>query len=73
MNSAQRRKHRRRWCHRIGYHEINQDFDAYRFHDMVAWCNSTYGYRNWQLDNKSGFWFLFDRRERVVEFVLRWS
>jgi hypothetical protein len=73
MNSAQRRKHRRRWRYRIGYHELDNRFNAYRFHDMVDWCDKTYGALNWHLDNRSGFYFLFDRPERLTEFIMRWS
>jgi hypothetical protein len=73
MNSAQRRKFRRRWRYRIGYHELNNRSNAYRFHDMVDWCNKNYGAKNWQLSTQSAYWFLFDREERLTLFLLRWS
>ena len=73
MNSAQRRKFRRRWCHRIGYRDISERFDSSRFRDMVDWCNRTYGAKNWQLSTEDSHYFLFDKQEKAVMFVLRWS
>jgi hypothetical protein len=73
MNSAQRRKFRRRWRYQIGYRELKASFDAYRIFDMVDWCDSTYGSRNWQLSSQNGYYFLFDRPERLTEFIMRWS
>ena len=73
MNSAQRRKFRRKWRYQIGYRELKESFDAYRIFDMADWCDSTYGARNWQLSSKGGYVFLFDRPERLTEFIMRWS
>jgi hypothetical protein len=73
MNSAQRRKFRRKWRYGIGYREFQESFDAYRIFDMADWCDSAYGAKNWQLSSKGGYVFLFDRPERLTEFIMRWS
>ena len=73
MNSAQRRKHRRKWRHKVSYQELNEHSENFRFRDMVDWCNKSYGAENWHLSIQDGYYFLFDRPERLTEFILRWA
>jgi hypothetical protein len=73
MNSAQRRKFRRKWRYGVGYREFQENFNAYRIFDMVDWCDRNYGVKNWQLSDQDGYYFLFDRPERLTEFIMRWS
>ena len=73
MNSAQRRKFRRRWRYRIGYNDLKKSFDAYRIFDMADWCDRKWGAKNWKLSSKDGFYFLFDRKDRLLLFIIKWS
>jgi hypothetical protein len=73
MNSAQRRKFRRKWRYGISYREFQKSFDAYRIFDMADWCDRKWGAKNWKLSSKGGYVFLFDREERLTLFLLRWS
>ena len=73
MNSAQRRKLRRKWRYKVSYQELNERFDSHRFRDMVDWCDRKWGAKNWHLSNQGAYYFLFDREERLTLFLLRWS
>lgn len=71
MNSAQRRKHRRRWRYTISFADVSPYLDYGKFDEINEWCREQYGRKGYYITFEHGF--VFDKPEKLTHFLLRWS
>lgn len=71
MNSAQRRKHRRKWRYAISFWDVAPDWDYSKMDLMDKWCRQQYGCKGYFISYQDSFHF--DKPEKLTHFLLRWS